>query len=273
MPIHINKYILRFDIPIDNTQPMQMLNPKQDLHHIEPGHVLRHPFEPFDVREELAARAVFEDEHEEVCALEGEFQLEDEWVGDFGHDVALVLHDSLFVVLGDEVLVDQFHGVEFAVLFEADEEHFGKAAGADALYDIEAFHIDFLLFASVVGPKHHSLPIQKARITILLRQIKIISKISGHRNIRRNILIPTTQHLQHLTNPPHRQHPSLPILPIHDYDLTPILPDGQLGRTIKRQPLLLVTARYLFPVSFERHRSLDFLEVAVELGQVESRGV
>ena len=57
------------------------------------------------------------------------------------HNISLIFYDALLIVFSDEMLVDELHCIEFAILLESHEENLGEAASANTLYDVEAPHI------------------------------------------------------------------------------------------------------------------------------------
>lgn len=86
----IQQYILRLQIPIDNPLTMQIAQRLQHLHRVESNVVFGEPLVLVDDVEELAARAVLQDEAVEEMGLEALEEFEDEGVVDATQDVFLV---------------------------------------------------------------------------------------------------------------------------------------------------------------------------------------
>jgi hypothetical protein len=81
--------------------------------------------------EELASRAVLEDEVEFVFVLEALLQAHKEGVLEFDEN-GLFGHDVFFLVLlQDVLLLEDFHRVDLLVFQLADEKYFGIGAFAD----------------------------------------------------------------------------------------------------------------------------------------------
>lgn len=137
MPVSVDEDVLRLDVPVNDAHLVEVEHRQADLGEVELRLVFAHALELLELVEELAPAAELEHEDDEVALLEAEEHLDGEGVVDDRHDVALVLDELLFPVLQDELLVDELHGVEAAILLPAHQVNFRETSAADAFENLE----------------------------------------------------------------------------------------------------------------------------------------
>mmetsp|Transcript_122498 Transcript_122498/g.305938 ORF Transcript_122498/g.305938 Transcript_122498/m.305938 type:complete len:211 (+) Transcript_122498:548-1180(+) len=138
MAISIKENILRFEIPIDDVQPVQILDGQQDLRGVKSPTALGEAASPAEVEKELAPGAILQDEVELLGCLEGVVQRHDKRVRDGLQDVPLRLSVLDLVALDDILLPEHFHRIH-AVLFVLVPHEHDLAVGtlADDLHQRE----------------------------------------------------------------------------------------------------------------------------------------
>ena len=59
------------------------------------------------------------------------------------HDIALVHDDFIFLVLDDELFINEFYGIELAIFLKPTQIYFRKPTRANALKYLKAVDINF----------------------------------------------------------------------------------------------------------------------------------
>lgn len=93
--------------------------------------------------------------------FEAVVEFDDEGVGEHGADGLLVLDDVLLLVLADELLQHDLHGVELAVAQTLDQVHLAETPDGQALADFVLFQSALAHVLQTVEPRlplQHSLP-------------------------------------------------------------------------------------------------------------------
>ena len=107
---------------------MDFLQPKQDLNDIKLGHFLTHEPKLFDQGEEFPSRTKLEHEDKTIFGLEGKFHFDEKRMVELCHDISFIHNNFLLLISDNKSLVNYFHSIEMAILFETTQIHFRKAA-------------------------------------------------------------------------------------------------------------------------------------------------
>ena len=89
VPLRVEENILRLEVAIDDLEVMEVVEGRADLCRVQPRARLGEAPRRLEVEEELAAVAVVHDEVELGGRLEGEAQVDEEWVVRVGEGAPL----------------------------------------------------------------------------------------------------------------------------------------------------------------------------------------
>mmetsp|Transcript_46424 Transcript_46424/g.61484 ORF Transcript_46424/g.61484 Transcript_46424/m.61484 type:complete len:245 (+) Transcript_46424:821-1555(+) len=135
--IFANEHILRLQITINNALLMQMRKCESNLSCEELSLVLREHSHLNEMAEELTTLDKLHEEVDTVLVLEDILHVDEEGVVDLTQDVFLELDVFHLLVLQNDILPDDLHGVELAGLRMLDEEDLAEGTLADKLTDLE----------------------------------------------------------------------------------------------------------------------------------------
>mmetsp|Transcript_46607 Transcript_46607/g.117370 ORF Transcript_46607/g.117370 Transcript_46607/m.117370 type:complete len:318 (-) Transcript_46607:415-1368(-) len=145
VPIGVQEYIFRFQVPVNDAVIVKMLHSQYQLCTVE-----SHSFQ-FEggllakVEKHLTAHAVLHAEVHVFFGREGIIQGANEWVVNFDHDVALGVRVLHIVGVDEEVLGKRLHGVHLTRADVIHEINLAKAPFTDFLLQRKVFKADLLL--------------------------------------------------------------------------------------------------------------------------------
>ena len=131
MTFAVKEYIFRLQVPVDYTAIVQMLQGQNHFSCIESSSLLRKSDLIAQVIEQFSSIKKVRDKVQRIRTLEGEVQLDYEWMINEGHNVPLRLRVLYLVGLYDEVFLESLHRVDFPIRLSLDHVDFAEASSAN----------------------------------------------------------------------------------------------------------------------------------------------
>lgn len=131
--LQVQENVLRFEVSVNDSLLMNLFQPEKGLDYVEFCNFFPHFSELFNKVEQLPSRTVLQDEYQTLLRFKTEFHLYNEWMLQLFHNLHFVYDYPLFFVLDDELLIDDFHRIEFSILKESYEIDLGEPSRANAL--------------------------------------------------------------------------------------------------------------------------------------------
>ena len=116
--------VFGFDISVDDFVAVEVAESQKDLDDVEPGHFFAEPAVSADESKKFSSGAILDDKDQVFFSLKGVLEVDNERMGGFLHDVALIHDYSLFFVFYDHLLIYQLHSIKIVVEFTSAEKDF-----------------------------------------------------------------------------------------------------------------------------------------------------
>ena len=126
MTLRVQKYILRFEVTIDDSVLVEMGESKNNLSRIKPSPILREPDLVAQVEEQFSTIQKICHEIQALVRLKRVVELDHEGVRDLLHDVALDLHLVRLVCANDKVFLEGLDGVNLRTCLFLSQVDFAK---------------------------------------------------------------------------------------------------------------------------------------------------